>query len=208
MNALGLATIFHGTLLLLAVINPIGSIPVFAELTQQMDGRSRRKTFNTAIIISLAMMVFFTLLGDWCMREVFDLTLAEFQITGGILLFIVATRGVLDSTPQFNVGNMETGMLATFPIAFPLIVGPGSLAMTIMLAQKSGVWNMLSICILTMIVVFFIIRNVHRVMSIVGPYAGLVIARMLFIFLAAKAVAIVLEGLRGTDPQWLLALAK
>ena len=75
------------------------------------------------------------------------------------------------------------------------MVGPGALTMTIIMAQRSGPAQMIIIAGMTFGEVFMIARNSHRLMRILGPYAGRIISRLLYIFLAAKAVSMVLGGL-------------
>jgi multiple antibiotic resistance protein len=187
--------ILHGFLLLLAVVNPIGNIPVYVSLTQHMEPSSRARTLNRAVLTALAMTAVFALLGDWSLRNVFEVSIDEFRVAGGILLFIVAARGVLTSTPRFRAADHDDHALAVFPLAFPIIVGPGSLALTIILAMKYGRLNMVLVIVLVMGVVFIVARSSHFLMRALGPYAGQVIARLLYLFLAAKAVSMVLEGL-------------
>ena len=85
-------------------------------------------------------------------------------------------------------------MLAVFPLAFPVIAGPGTLAVTIILAQHSGLGQMVLTALMTFSIVFVLAHNSYRLMKLLGPYAGMIIPRLLYIFLAAKAVAMVLEG--------------
>ena len=86
-------------------------------------------------------------------------------------------------------------MLAIFPLAFPIIAGPGTLAVTIISAQQSGTVMMSIVAITASLFVFCIARYANRLMRIIGPHAGMIIPRLLYILLAAKAVALVLEGI-------------
>ena len=94
-------------------------------------------------------------------------------------------------------------MLAVFPIAFPIMVGPGAVTMTIITTQSIGQLLMIITAVMTFAVVFLIAHNADRLMRLMGPYAGMMIARLLYIFLAAKAVAMVLDGLGGFLEQYL-----
>ena len=118
----------------------------------------------------------------------------EFRIAGGILLFIVAMRGVMQPGKMQAPTASPDRMLAIFPLAFPIMVGPGTLTMTIIMAQRSGPMNMVSIAVVTFVIVFLIVHNAHLLMRVLGPYAGRVIPRLLYIFLAAKAISMVLDG--------------
>ena len=85
-------------------------------------------------------------------------------------------------------------MVAVFPIAFPIMVGPGALTVTIITAQSIGQPLMVLTAIVAFALVFLIAHNAHRLMRLIGPYAGTMIAKLLYIFLAAKAVGMVLDG--------------
>lgn len=195
-----ISAVVRGTLLLLAVINPIGNIPLFVDLTDSMDDRRRGRVLNSAVFTGLAMALFFALVGDVCLRFLFQVTLGEFKIAGGILLFVVAARGVLSPTARFIIGQVDDRFIAFFPLAFPIIVGPGTLAVTIILAQRNGHLLMALTVLLTFTIVFAIVRGSPFLSRVLGPHAGLIIARLLYIFLAAKAVALTIDGLREELP--------
>jgi len=190
-----LSLVVRETLLLLAVLNPVGSIPFFASLTEKLDADRRAYVLNMSVATAFGMVLIFALVGDLCLRHLFGVTLAEFKVAGGILLFIVATRGVLSPTGEIIAGQHDERFLPFFPLAFPLLVGPGTLAMTIILAQRDGQIMMMVTTSVTFIFVFAIIRGAPVLARILGPYAALIIARLLFIFLAAKAVSLTLTGL-------------
>lgn len=188
--------IVHNALLLLAIINPIGNVPLYVDLTKDMSRKERLGAFNLAWLTALILVVTFAMVGDWALRNLFDVTLDQFKIAGGIMLFIVATRGwMIDSRKSWGQLT-DRSTLAVFPIAFPIIVGPGTLAMTIILAQDNGRLVMLIITLVTFLVVYVVLTTSYLLMRLIGRYAALIIPRLLYIFLAAKAVAMVLEGLQ------------
>ena len=194
-NAGLIVSLIHDALLLFAVINPIGNIPIYVDLTKEMDKGKRRHMMNTAVLTSFCLVVVFSLIGDWTLRNLFDVTLEEFKIAGGILLFIVAVRGVMSGISSYTSSLKDYRMLAMFPLAFPIIVGPGTLAVTIILAQHRGPVQMISISVMTFLIVFVIARSAHLLTRLLGRYGAMVIPRLLYIFLASKAVALVLEGI-------------
>lgn len=190
-GAVGLV-IRHG-LLLLAVVNPIGSIPIFADLTRELEQRERGHVMNLAVLTSLLIVIVFALVGNWSLKYLFNITIGELKIAGGALLFIVALRGVLAENEGYR-SPQDSRMLAVFPIAFPLLVGPGAITVTIITTQLIGHVLMIVTAVLTFVVVFLVVRNAHFLMQLIGPYVGLIVARLLYIFLAAKAVSMVLDG--------------
>ncbi len=185
--------IIHHGLLLFAVVNPIGNIPVYADLTRELEIRERGNVMKLAVLTSLFVVTIFALIGDWSLVYLFNVKLGELEIAGGILLFIVALRGVLATGPVYQHPK-DSRMLAVFPIAFPIMVGPGAITVTIITTGSIGQGLMVITAVVTFFFVFLVAWNADRLMRLVGPYAGMMIARLLYIFLAAKAVAMVLDG--------------
>ncbi len=199
-----LGSIIHHSLLLFAVINPIGNIPVYVDLTRELEQRQRARVMNLAVVIAFSVIVVFSLIGDWSLAYLFNVNVSELEIAGGILLFIIALRGILAYGAAYQHPK-DRVMVAVFPIAFPIMVGPGALTITIITTQAIGQVPMIFTAVGAFILVFLIARNAHRLMRLIGPYAGTMIAKLLYIFLAAKAVGMVLEGvgvfLRQIFPQ-------
>ncbi|HPD46020.1 MAG TPA: MarC family protein [Anaerohalosphaeraceae bacterium] len=187
-------TILHHALLLLAVVNPVGNIPIFADLTARMQARQRGRVMNLAVFTALTIVIAFALIGNWLLLYLFSVTVTELRIAGGILLFIVAINGVM---PRQRASSRvdDPKMVAIFPIAFPLLVGPGAITMTIIMAQSIGHILMTLTAAATFVLVFVIVRNSNRLAALLGPYVGRVVARLLYVLLAAKAVSLVLSGI-------------
>jgi len=188
-----LGSIIHHSLLLFAVINPIGNIPVYVDLTRELEQRERARVLNLAVLIAFSVVVVFSLIGDWSLAYLFNVNVSELEIAGGILLFIIALRGILAYGAAYQ-HPQDRVMVAVFPIAFPIMVGPGALTVTIITTQAIGQVPMIFTAVIAFALVFLIARNAHRLMRLIGPYAGTMIAKLLYIFLAAKAVGMVLEG--------------
>lgn len=184
----------HG-LLLFAVVNPVGNIPLYADLTRALEMRERGHVMNLAVLTSLFVVIVFALVGDWSLAHLFGVTVNELEIAGGILLFVIALRGVIPHGEMYQDTKDHT-MLAVFPIAFPIMVGPGAITITIITTQAIGRGLMIVTAAVTFAFVLVIARNAHRLMRLLGPYASMIVARLFYIFLAAKAVAMVLDGTR------------
>ncbi|APG24873.1 MAG: MarC family protein [Syntrophotalea acetylenica] len=196
-NFISSTNILHDVLLLLAVINPLGNIPVYRDLTSGMDTARRRTILRLGVGTAWIMILGFALVGDWSLQYLFEVTLDEFRVAGGILLFIVAVRGVMRGSLAENLLSEDFRTRAIFPLAFPIIVGPGTLAVTIILAQNSGPLHMLLVSIASCLMVYLIGISSHCLMRLIGGYAAMIIPRLLYIFLAAKAVALIMQGLTG-----------
>ena len=194
LSILAVTLIANNTLLLVALINPFGNIPVYVDLTHNLEAPQRRQVIRTAVTTALALVIVFALIGDWSLKHLFDVTLYEFKIAGGILLFIVAVRGVMFGPRAIATEQEDCRMLAVFPLAFPIMTGPGTLTGTIILTQHCGPLRMVVSALGAFAIVYLVAANAHRLMKFLGQYAAMIIPRLLYIFLAAKAVAMVLDG--------------
>lgn len=192
--------IIHHSLLLFAVVNPIGNIPVYVDLTREFEKRERARVMNLAVLTAFLVVVVFAWVGNWSLSYLFNVTVGDLEIAGGILLFLVALRGIMPTGEMFP-RQQDRRMVAVFPIAFPLMVGPGAITVTIITSQVIGPLLMFVTAVVTFFFVLLIARNAARLMRLAGPYAGMMIARLLYIFLAAKAVAMVLHGAQGFISQ-------
>lgn len=184
-------------LLLLAVLNPLVNLPIYLQLTEGQTSKQRRHTYNLAVLTAAGLVIFFSLLGDWMLRMVFRVSLSNFQAAAGVLLFIVAAKGVLatDTTPSGNSGNREG--IAVFPMAFPLLAGPGTMAITILMAQQSGGLWVLAVAAVTFPIAWLIMQSSQLVNRALGRLGTMVVARILFIFLAAMATELIFIGVRA-----------
>jgi multiple antibiotic resistance protein len=185
--------IVHHSLLLFAVVNPIGNIPTYVDLTRELEKKERARVMNMAVVTALSVVIVFALVGDWSLAYLFNVNVSELEIAGGILLFIVALHGILPPG-QLYQHPKDRVMVAVFPIAFPIMVGPGAITVTIITTQSIGQVLMVITAVVAFALVFAIAQNAHRLMRLIGPYAGTMIAKLLYIFLAAKAVGMVLDG--------------
>ncbi|MBK5133632.1 MarC family protein [Candidatus Bathyarchaeota archaeon] len=128
-NGISLAT---AILTLFVIVNPLGNIPLFVSLTNKMNENQRKNVFNTASIVAFVLLLIFAFTGQEVF-SVFGISIYSFQISGGILLLIIAIRIIvsgrvldLDDSPE-SVGVV--------PIAMPLLVGPGAITTTIFNVQ-------------------------------------------------------------------------
>jgi multiple antibiotic resistance protein len=188
----------HDYLVLFAMVNAFGNLPIFWELTHAMNKQAKRRAFRIATATACGIVVGFALLGEWMLREVFQVDVNDFKIAGGILVFAVAGRGVLQG-PRTHLGSGEPhDNVAVFPMAFPFLAGPGTIVTTILLMQAEGGPQTAVTAILVYATVFplrFLAPLIERAIGRVGV---LVLTRLLYVFILAKAVSFVISGIRGS----------
>ncbi len=191
-----LTHIIHDYLILFAMVNAVGNLPIFADLTSGMTREVRRKTFLIAVLTGAGIVVSFAVFGSLILRNLFELDTGSFKIAGGILVFAVAAKGVISGSPKRNAQDQNYENLAVFPLGFPFLAGPGTVVTTILLFQTSG--SLLTV--LTALLVYSSIIPILYLIPVlekaVGRVVILVVARILYIFICAKAVNFILDGLR------------
>jgi multiple antibiotic resistance protein len=192
-----LTQVIHDYLILFAMVNAVGNLPVFADLTAEMDKPTRRKTFRIAVLTGAGIVLSFAVFGSLMLRNVFALDTDSFKIAGGILVFAVAAKGVISGIQKRNASEEDFHNLAVFPLGFPFLAGPGTIVTTILLFQTSGSLITVATAALVYLSVYPILYLAGVLEKALGRVAILVVARILYIFICAKAVAFILEGLRA-----------
>ena len=128
---------------LLVVVDPIGLVPSFIAITQGLPPKARRGVALRACLIAAAILAGAALVGDWLLRML-SITLPAFRIAGGLLLFSIASemvfgvRVVRQSQQAEQAIEEHVRNIAAFPLAIPLMAGPGAITATVLLAGRTG----------------------------------------------------------------------
>jgi len=186
---------------LFVIIDPIGLTPLFAALTQGMDAAQRRAIAIRACLIAALLLALFTFLGEAVLGFV-GISMPAFRIAGGILLFLTALEMLFEKRTKRREDQAdERPDPSVFPLAIPLIAGPGSIATVILLAgEHSAVSGRLGTLLVTlgvlaiMLVMFLGAGLLQRALGKTGIN---VVTRLLGMLLAALSVQFVLDGLRA-----------
>jgi multiple antibiotic resistance protein len=185
--------LLRATISLFAVINPIGTIPLFASITQKMQKNERDRVLKTTVITAGALLMIFAVAGTQIL-SIFGITISSFMIAGGILLFVVSIELLTHGGWRF--GGTVSDESGVVPLAFPLLAGPGAITTVILSFQMSGLMvTILSIAIVIGItyVVFFLTGTIYRIL---GRRGSLIITRIFAVLVAAIAVQYVVDGLK------------
>jgi multiple antibiotic resistance protein len=193
---------------LLVVVEPLSLLPVLAGLTQGADDSYRRHMSLKAVGIAASVCLVFAV-GGTAMLRLLGISVDAFKVGGGILLFLLAIEmvfarpsGLRSITPPEDEESHHRGDISVFPLAFPLIAGPGALA-TILLAfsgvpyGSSQFFAQLLVIVLVLAITLGLMLVTGPVMRVVGVTGGAVLGRLLGVLLAALAVQFVMDGIRG-----------
>ena len=189
---------------LFVVIDPIGMVPMFIVTTQGHGDRA--KIALRACAIAAAILTLFGFLGDAILGFV-GITLPAFRIAGGILLFLTALDMLFDRRIQRRDALGRENLDAppdpsVFPLATPLIAGPGAITTMILLIGQAGndltaTLTVVGLMLGVVSLVFLLFLTANHLERALGRIGTLVVSRLLGMLLAALAVQFVLDGLRG-----------
>lgn len=185
-----------------AVIDPIGTVPVFIAVTSRYEDQIKRKIAVKAILISAMILLFFVVAGEVILTAI-DIPLSAFQIAGGIVLFLFALSMIFgESKPDEELKMAKSGSeTAIFPLAVPSIASPGAMLAAVMLTENNryNLWEqaqttavMLSV-LLIVLVLMLAASLIHRLM---GNSGASIVSRVMGLILASVAVASVLAGIK------------
>ncbi len=190
---------------IIAVMEPFSTIAVYATITKRFDAAKKEKIISRSMLLSLIVLVFFALTGH-LLFNIFQITIASFQIAGGILLVAVALQ-MLDVEKPEKPDELEEGNknVAIVPLAFPLTAGPGSITAVILLMSKSGgVLDSVFVFvgILAGIAIIYVgMKYSSRLFKFLGDDGLRVVTSLMAIIVLAIAVQFIIEGIADVIPQ-------
>lgn len=167
-----LSEIASAFIVLFAVIDITGSIPIIIDLNKNRGGVSAWQ----AALISLAILVTFLFLGE-AMLGLFGIDVSSFAVAGSLVIFVLAVEMTFGIEVFRNDG--PRGVATIVPLVFPLIAGAGTLTTLLSLRAEYNLLNILIALVLNMIVVYVVIRYVDKVEKIIGQ-GGIYIMRKFF----------------------------
>ncbi len=190
---------------LFVTIDPPGLAPLFLALTGGMNRAARRGVAMRCTLIGFAVLVLFAVAGT-VILQTFGITIHAFRIAGGLLLFWIAFEMIFEKRQDRHEKSAERAVhvdeiqsLAVFPLAIPLIAGPGAISATILLSDQFSdlVERVKLIAIIGFIIAltFIIFVLAERVDRLLGVTGRMVLTRLLGVILAALAVQFVADGM-------------
>lgn len=195
---------------LFVVIDPIGLAPIFIGLTYNSSGEHRRRMAIKGTATAALILVFFIFVGDNLLHAL-GIGLPAFRIAGGALLFLIAIdmlfarhSGVRSTTAQEQQEAAHKNDISVFPLAIPLIAGPGALTTVLLMVSTADrampvsvtvvvVGVLLAVLLLTLVALLL----AGRIVQFMGETGANVVSRVLGVLLAALAVQYIIDGLRG-----------
>ena len=193
----------------LVIIDPPGCAPIFASLTAGTSADHRRKMAVRSSLIALGILLFFALLGRPLLLTL-GITLAGFRLAGGIMLFIIALEMVFEKRTARREERAHAieaegaEDISVFPMAIPMIAGPGSIATAMLLVSRAeGVGETIAVLGAMALVIALTLLSMLAagpLMRLIGAGLEAMITRILGVILAALAAQFVIDGIKQSFP--------
>lgn len=194
-----LTTIFF----IFAVIDPIGSIPVYLEATKEFDLKHKKKIAIRASVIAFLILLFFIVIGQFIL-EGMSVSLDAFQISGGVILFLFALTMIFgDGKPDLEKNKItDYKHVTVFPLAIPSIASPGAI-LAVVLSTNNHIYTIQQQAITTIIVLIvigitcIILLSANHLQKVIGNYGITVLSKVMGMILASYAVQSILTGIKN-----------
>ncbi len=193
------------------VIDPVGILPIFMALTKAMNGPSRRRIAIRSVAIAALTLAVFSVIGD-VVFGLLGISLPAFRIAGGLLLLLqsidmilVRQSGIRTATAAETAEAEDSADIAVFPLAIPLIAGPGAMTSVILIMGRAEgdvlLW-MTTIALLLVVLALCLLAFLFasKLMAVLGVTGTNVVGRVFGIVLAGLAVQYMLDGLAAAFP--------
>ena len=183
--------------LLFAVLDATGTVPIFIGLTEGYPG-DRRRIVRQAVVIASAIMIVFALFG-WLIFDIFGITIDDFRVAGGLILFVVAVDQLRGG--DIRSKGLQPSDVAAFPLATPLLAGPGAISTVIIIsAPPYSPFLALLAVVCNGILAYAILASSDWVRRFLGANGTIALSRITSLLIAALAVSFVVVGITDLFP--------
>ncbi|QAT16957.1 hypothetical protein BU251_04040 [Candidatus Velamenicoccus archaeovorus] len=177
-------------------VDIIGTVPIYLGMTENLSNKQKKRLLAESILTATLLAVIFGLLGKLILRGL-GITIDDFRIAGGILLFIISVYLLLPGKSREFTSQSLYEDIGICPLATPLITGPAVLVTTMMLLDAFGALITMTSLILNMLLAWLVLRFSDVLITILGKSGIKAISKISYIFLAAIGVMIVRLGIAG-----------
>lgn len=177
-------------------VDAIGNIPLFISLVESMSKKQRNKAINESVTTAALLALLFMFGGKLVLR-LLGITIPDFQIAGGALLFVIALRLLLPGARRIAVAEDGHKDIGVFPLGTPLITGPAVLTTTLMMLDSYGIRATFVGVVLNMIIVWLTLIKADFIIKVFGNSGTRAFSKIMYILLAAISVMMIRRGVMG-----------
>jgi len=181
------------------VMNPIGNMPAFLAVTRSLDPSQRKKAFSLSVLVAFSILLVFSIVGQFVMDQIFGLKIADIQLAGGVLLFLIAVRDLLttQAVPNSDTKTLKAEEIACVPLACPLLAGPGAMVISLSIwhSSKEGPLAALVAIVLVLGLFWILMRFVDTINQAIGKLVITAVSKVMLILVAAIGVNMTFQGI-------------
>ncbi|WP_298779727.1 MarC family protein [uncultured Polaribacter sp.] len=178
-------------MVLFAVIDIIGNIPIIIDLRKKAGHIQSEK----ASLIALFIMILFLFLGQ-SLLTLIGIDVNSFAVAGAFILFFIALEMILGITLYKDDGGSATITATVFPLAFPLIAGPGSLTTLLSLRAEFAIENIIVAVLLNILVLYIVLKTSSKIERLIGPTGIQIIRKVFGVILLAIAIKLFTQNIK------------
>ncbi len=177
-------------------VDALGNIPLFISLVDSLGKKQRQKVVVDTVTTATVVAILFVLVG----KRIFSfigITISDFQIAGGALLFIISVRLLMPGAAKGLLANGHEKNIGVFPLGTPLVTGPAVLTTTLMMHDAFGVFATLVSLVVNMLIVWVTLAKADVIMKVMGASGTRAFSKIMYILLAAIGVMMIRRGIIG-----------
>ena len=175
-------------------VDAIGNIPLFISLIEGASKKQRARIVAESITTATAVAILFMLGGKWVLRFI-GVTIPDFQVAGGVLLFVISVRLLLPGATRSFLSDGHGKEVGVFPLGTPLITGPAVLTTTIMMLDSYGIAPTFVSLVVNMGIMWITLVKADTIMRWMGASGTRAFSKIMYILLAAIGVMMIRKGI-------------
>ena len=178
-------------------VDAIGNIPLFISIVEGTSKKQRHKIIVDSVITATVVAILFLVIGKWVLRLI-GISIADFQIAGGVLLFVISVWLLLPGSKKAFLSDGHDKDLGVFPLGTPLITGPAVLTTTLIMLDSFGPAATFVSLVVNMLIVWLTLIKADFIIKLMGTSGTRAFLKIMYMSLAAIGVMMVRRGISGT----------
>jgi len=177
-------------------VDAVGNIPLFISLVEGTTKKQRHRIIVDSVTTATVVAILFMFIGKLVLRLI-GITIPDFQIAGGVLLFVISVRLLLPGMQKIFLSNSHDKDIGVFPLGTPLITGPAVLTTTLMMLDSFGPVPTFVSLVINMSIVWITLIRSDEIIKLMGTSGTRAFSKIMYILLAAIGVMMVRRGIIG-----------
>jgi multiple antibiotic resistance protein len=177
-------------------VDAIGNIPLFVSIVEGLSKKERDRIIVDSVKTATSVAILFMLGGKLILR-LLGITISDFQVAGGVLLFVISVRLLLPGPAKSILANDREKGVGVFPLGTPLITGPAVLTTTLMMLDNFGIMPTCVSLVINMAFVWLTLAKADFIMKLMGSSGTRAFSKIMYILLAAIGIMMIRKGAMG-----------